>query len=519
MGLDNKYDLLLLAPYVGEKVTDRFLAPPLGIHLIACFVRYYGYKVKVIDLNLTGEKFLFDLLKKTKFNFIGFSLTHYTLEHDINILFKVKSMQPNSVLIIGGPEATCNYHKFFEIIPYNVISVLGPGEFITLEILNKYRNNLPLHKVLKDVSGIKIKDNNKLFSTCPSIPYDSNSFTNATDKIDFINIPFREYWSLNASIFNPDHLKIMGAYIKTLRLFTSLRCKNKCIFCAASGYEKTFSKGLKIEQQELSSHNIYNLISKALKAYPDCEAIFINDDTFLQNKNRALELCELIISQNHSGVFHNDVKYLCQARTDQVDLHLLKTLKGCGFKLICYGVESFSQKILNFLRKGTTVEQNEKAIINTVTCGIDVLISLILFPPVITIKDLELTIDKATYFVNKYGIKLKSATYINSIPGSIIHNMNFQKESEMFKIPYHNNMEIEKETILYPIDKDVREFTKKVINCKKSVSENFVKEHSIDMKCHNKQTLDTLLLFYTIYDLLNNSKKNYIMDTMIGLIK
>ena len=56
-----------------------------------------------------------------------------------------------------------------------------------------------------------------------------------------------------------------------------------------------------------------------------------------------------------------DSRWVCQARVDQGSSPLLERMKRCGVEAIASGVESGSQKILDFFRKGIEIERTIKA--------------------------------------------------------------------------------------------------------------------------------------------------------------
>ena len=55
------------------------------------------------------------------------------------------------------------------------------------------------------------------------------------------------------------------------------------------------------------------------------------------------------------------IVWRCLTRADSVDREILMAMRDSGCKEIIIGMESGSQKILDLLRKGVTVEQNLKA--------------------------------------------------------------------------------------------------------------------------------------------------------------
>jgi len=57
-------------------------------------------------------------------------------------------------------------------------------------------------------------------------------------------------------------------------------------------------------------------------------------------------------------------------RVDQVSKEVLAKIRAANCQLIHFGVESGSQRILNAMRKGTTIEQYERAIMWAKDVGI-----------------------------------------------------------------------------------------------------------------------------------------------------
>jgi len=82
---------------------------------------------------------------------------------------------------------------------------------------------------------------------------------------------------------------------------------------------------------------------------------------------------------------------------DRISKEILDKFSSTNCQLIHFGIESGSQKMLNAMRKGTTVEQNARAIKMTKEAGIMVAISLVIGYPGETPEMLQQTID----FVNK----------------------------------------------------------------------------------------------------------------------
>jgi len=103
---------------------------------------------------------------------------------------------------------------------------------------------------------------------------------------------------------------------------------------------------------------LYNLGFKRLR---------FMDSTFTLDKRRALEICSLIEELG----FHN-LSWSCETRADHLDEELLEALKSAGCDLICLGVDSGAQEVLDACKRGMTVEQVRNAILMAKEKGIKV---------------------------------------------------------------------------------------------------------------------------------------------------
>lgn len=79
------------------------------------------------------------------------------------------------------------------------------------------------------------------------------------------------------------------------------------------------------------------------------------------------------------------------ARVDNVSLDLFKLAKESGCRQITFGFESASQRILDILNKGTTVEQNKRAIELCKSVGIIPQGTFMIGNPTETLEDIQAT--------------------------------------------------------------------------------------------------------------------------------
>jgi len=106
------------------------------------------------------------------------------------------------------------------------------------------------------------------------------------------------------------------------------------------------------------------MIDYLVKKFGVREIIF-EDDQFLIKKERVAEICEGLLKANWR------ISWCCSGRVNSVnDIELLKLMKRSGCWQVSYGIESGSQEILDFAKKGTTIAQIVNAVRLTNEAGI-----------------------------------------------------------------------------------------------------------------------------------------------------
>jgi anaerobic magnesium-protoporphyrin IX monomethyl ester cyclase len=117
------------------------------------------------------------------------------------------------------------------------------------------------------------------------------------------------------------------------------------------------------------------------------DAFSFYDDTFTLDKKRTLQICEEIKNRAIG------LPWDCQTRVSQVSKEILAKMREANCQQVFFGVESGCQKILDAVKKGTSVEQNEKAIRLAKDAGLFVAVSVIIGYPGETKDMFKQTID------------------------------------------------------------------------------------------------------------------------------
>ena len=137
------------------------------------------------------------------------------------------------------------------------------------------------------------------------------------------------------------------------------------------------------------------------------------DDLFTLDKSRVEAICNGIVKRGLP------IKWSCSARADTINQYLLATMAGAGCGCIFFGIESGSQRILDCMQKGETLEQMKQAVRWTREAGIQTWGFFILGFPGETKEELETTIR----FASELELDFAEFFLASAYPGSALYEL------------------------------------------------------------------------------------------------
>ena len=346
-------------PPVGAFV--HYQSPLIGIAYIAAVLEKNGYEVTVIDcppLKITYEDLKREIAS-LKPDIVGITSVTVTFSSAAQAARVIKESFPQALIVMGGPHVTVLDEQILSEHPEVDIIVRGEGEQTMLELADMVSR--PDIKNLTEVEGITFRKNGKIVR---------NKDRDFIQNLDELPFPAYKYFPLNKYTF-------FGKLL--LPIITSRGCAFNCTFCLAP---RMAGKGFRAR----SPKNVVDELEWSRDRYkPD--AFTFHDETFTHDKKRVIEICEEIENRNIG------LPWDCSTRVDRISPELLAKMREANCKLVSFGVESGSQKILNAMKKATTVELNERAIKWVKDAGISVTISVIIGYPGETPETLQQTLD------------------------------------------------------------------------------------------------------------------------------
>lgn len=155
-----------------------------------------------------------------------------------------------------------------------------------------------------------------------------------------------------------DYVFPAAAY-PAIQIFTGRGCPAHCNFCV---YPQTLH-GHKYRLR--SPENVVEEFQYIAENFPQVHEVVIEDDTFMANKQRGLEICRLLTERG----LHRRLRWLCNARVN-IDLETMKAMKEAGCHLIIPGFESYNEQILKNIKKGSSLKLIDAYVANAKKAGL-----------------------------------------------------------------------------------------------------------------------------------------------------
>lgn len=333
--------------------------PPLGLMYIAGYLREKtNHKVEILDCQVKNldYKQIAQEVRKRRPDVVGVTAMTFTIIDVIETAKAIKKVNPEIKIILGGPHVNIYPEETMRTKEIDFL-VFGEGEEPFKEILDNLNNV----KKLYNIKGIVFRDGKKIVNT---------GFRPLLQNLDKMPPPARDLTPLK------DYASVLSGSGLVTTMFTSRGCPYKCLFCDRPHLGKNFR-----------AHSAEYVV-REMQSCKDMgiDEIMIYDDTFTVDRQRVIDICEAVLKNNLK------INWDVRARVNTVDEELLNLMERAGCKRIHYGVEAGTQKILNVLRKGITLEMTEKAFYLTKKAGIQTLGYFMLGSPEETREDIQETI-------------------------------------------------------------------------------------------------------------------------------
>ena len=342
-----------------------------------------GYLGASIKKNTTWNVDLIDLRKMNNWENFTENLKQKSCDvvgiyvNTVNFDFATKCAEIahklGKIVIMGGPHAAWAPHELEE---YNFVDhlITGEGEYTIVDVLEKLEKGSEITRV---ISGAQVED------------------------LDQLPFPDRELFDIDDRLNNCKG--IFPFPHRYLGIIGSRGCSYNCAFCQPLE-RKLFGRKVRFR----SVKNIINEVAFLKKKYR-AEFIMFQDDLLTQQKDWIIDLC--------SELKKLKIDWGGLSRVDTLDAEIIRAMTDSRCKVLQFGFESGSQRILKLLRKGTTVDQALNAAKLCKDNGILIFANYMMGIPTETEKDLEATYN----LMKEINPEIHAANYFSPIPGSNLY--------------------------------------------------------------------------------------------------
>nr|MBU1328180.1 B12-binding domain-containing radical SAM protein [Candidatus Omnitrophota bacterium] len=358
-----------------------------GLCSLSAILKKNGHKVSLIDLRILSDWDHFaSLIKNSDADLFGITVMSVDLNAANQCTEIIKKANSKKPVVFGGahpsiaPEDTLKNAYIDHVI-------CGEGEITFLNLVN----DLALgHKSERLIEGQRPE--------LDELPFVDRELFSAREEpfVGFLKAPF-------------------------VTIIAGRGCIYNCNYCQPA--EK------KIFGHKVRRRSVANVILelKELHLKLGFNSFMFHDDCLTEDKKWIEDFC----AEYQKTSFKK--QFVCQSRADLVckNRHLIKMLKDIGLDLMIIGFESGSQRMLDFIGKGTRVEQNFEAAEICHKLGIKIWANYMLGLPGETKEEQRMTLQ----MIKKIRPYHCSPAYYTPHPGSRLFDYCLENDLSLIKKP------------------------------------------------------------------------------------
>lgn len=362
--------------------------PPLSLGSLAAYLAARGHRARVFDLQIPAQRQNWQReLAAFAPGVVGVTAMTPTLPAAATIGRSCKEIVPEATLVLGGyhvsflPEGTMGGYPAFDV------GVVGEGEATLHELVEAVASGADLEQV----PGLVLRRGGGLAMTAPR---------ERLRDLDALPWPHEHY--------DLDHYLYYGGYtgrwtFKCASAIVSRGCPFRCRFCAS---QRFWSERCLVVSPERVVDEMRYLARRGARS------VYFRDSTFNANKKWVREFCE---AKRRAGV---KMRWLCNSRVDTLTDEQLGLMADAGLEALYFGVESGSQRVLDYYNKGVTVEQIREAFALCRKHGIATAAYFMIGAPVETRADIE----QSRSLAHELGAKYTYWFIYTPLPGAPLYD-------------------------------------------------------------------------------------------------
>jgi radical SAM superfamily enzyme YgiQ (UPF0313 family) len=300
-----------------------------GLASLSAAAKAQGFPVDLIDLRaISGWDQYRSLLAQRSPDVVGVTMMSVDYNPGSRAVAIAKEVLPQSTTVLGGPHVTIALEDSLRIPSVDYL-VTQEGEVTFPWLLGRIaRGQPPQHRVLRgetpDLDAIPYADRDLFLDEWRRWGYD----------LDSPEVPF------------VDELRAPFATVIAGR-----GCLYHCAFCKP-GEDYLFGKRTR-------RRSVSNVVGELREMADNCgiASFMFHDDCLTEDREWVMGFTRAYMDEGLT------MPFFCQTRADIIVRHqdMVERMVAAGLRGYFVGFESGSDRVLNFIRKGTTAQQNLEA--------------------------------------------------------------------------------------------------------------------------------------------------------------
>jgi len=303
--------------------------PPLGILYICSHLRKKGLSVEVFDSTFSSRQELWDLLRQGPPSVVGVYANLMTRPNVVEILRVAK--EAGWQTIVGGPEPGAYISEY--LTAGADVVVIGEGETTLEELVPALKSQS--FGTLQQIDGIAFR-----------APDGSVVRTKPREQIRDIDA---QPWPARESIDLARYVAVWREHhgMGSVSIITARGCPYHCRWCSHEVFGKTHRRRKPV--------SVADELEWLVNRYQP-EMAWMADDVFTIHHGWLFQYAAELRRRKLK------VPFECISRADRLNPQVAETLAEMGCSRVWIGSESGSQRILDAMERGVTVEQVQTAV-------------------------------------------------------------------------------------------------------------------------------------------------------------
>jgi radical SAM superfamily enzyme YgiQ (UPF0313 family) len=307
---------------------------PIWLAYAAGFLLKKGFEVNLIDSPAEGYNLqrTLDLVKAFNPTMVIIDTSTPSIDSDAMVAGEIKKFLPDVFLVVVGTHVSATTDETLAKYPW--LDAIAKHEYdeTLLDVAHMLsQTQRPDVDSLKKRKGLSFRLNGKIFHN-PERP-----FITDLDQFPFASEVYKKFLKVENYFYS------ITQYPE-ITIVTGRGCPHHCTYCVYPQvmYGHQF--------RHRSPENVVAEFVYIKENFPQVKEVFIEDDTFTVNRAYCRKVCQLLVKEQLN------LPWTANSRAD-IDYETLRIMKEAGCRLLCIGVESGNQQILDGINKRLKLAQ------------------------------------------------------------------------------------------------------------------------------------------------------------------